>query len=313
MAQPGRSHAFGLGLDLRFPVSGLAPSAVRGLPRLELSASTEDAINRGWRPGAAEALARGRDRRGRLMLTVDRLGDEHRIWARDHGLYRLVQSRTLLDCAPPRDTRPWRWQRALLGTVLPLAAVLRGYEALHASAVEIDGKAVAVVARTGGGKTSVALNLVARGAGFLCDDVLAVETSPDGEVLAHPGPGVANLRHEEARRLEAVGCGLEKLGEDAEGIRVELRRTEQPVPLERIYFLERGATVVPAVHHASGPAPILGATFNLIIRTPERLTNQLKIASRIATHVPLHRFAVPGSMTAAETARVLESHLSASR
>lgn len=247
------------------------------------------------------------------MLTVDRLGDEHRIWAQGHGLYRLMPSRTLLDCAPPPDTRPWRWQRVLLGSVLPLAAVLRGYEALHASAVEIDGKAVAVVARTGGGKTSVALNLVARGAGFLCDDVLAVETRGDHEVLAHPGPGVANVRHDEARRLEGVGCALAKLGEDEDGIRAELRRTEGPVPLERVYFLERGATDVASVHDESGPQPVLGATFNLIVRTPQRLTTQLDIASHIATCVSLHRLVVPVSMGAAETARVLESHLSYAR
>src|SRR3712207_7852895 len=47
-------------------------------------------------------------------------------------------------CSPP-GVAPWRWQRFLVGRILPWAAVLCGLEALHASAVVLDGRAIAFV------------------------------------------------------------------------------------------------------------------------------------------------------------------------
>ncbi len=163
MTAPVESHAFGLGLDLEFEVPGLWPSP-SGRPRVRLRHVSPEDLDAGWDERGAEALVRGRRTGGRLAMTVDRAGGEYRVWAEDHGFYRLAPARALVDCAPPPGVPDWRWQRVLVGNVLPLAAVLAGHEALHASAVEIDGRAVGFVARSGAGKTSIAIALVLRGA-----------------------------------------------------------------------------------------------------------------------------------------------------
>ena len=85
-----------------------------------------------------------------------------------------------------------QWQRLFFAQVVPLAAAAQGLDLLHASAVELGGRAVAFTGAPGIGKTSLAAQLVARGHGFVTDDVLAVET--DGAALvAYPGPAVLHV------------------------------------------------------------------------------------------------------------------------
>ncbi len=62
----------------------------------------------------------------------------------------------------------------------------RGALALHASAVVIDGQAVAFMATSRGGKTGLAAALVAKGYGLLTDDILALKVDP-GQQGIRPG------------------------------------------------------------------------------------------------------------------------------
>jgi hypothetical protein len=312
MTPPVESHAFGLGLDLEFEVPGLLPSP-SDRPRVRLLPASPENIDAGWDAGRAEALARARRASGRLAMTVDRQGGEYRIWAEDHGLYRLSPTDGRLHCAPPAGVPAWRWQRVLLGNVLPLAAVLAGHEALHASAVDIEGRAVGFVARSGAGKTSLAMSLVRRGAGFVCDDVLALDTGPDGGLQAHPGPGLSNLRPEEARR--PANAAFKVLGRDDDGMRVMLTRREHPLPLDRLYFVERGSRTggAAAIEDVTDPGLVLGATFNLVVRTEERLIRQLELASLVAAGAGLHRLAIPAGVGPDETAAAVEAHVQEAR
>ena len=84
------------------------------------------------------------------------------------------------------------WQRVLLDTVLWTVSLLRGFELLHASAVTTDHGLIALVARTGGGKSSLAAEFLRRGAALFSDDIVALD-DPGGEVIAHPGPPLMNL------------------------------------------------------------------------------------------------------------------------
>src|SRR5207248_1369448 len=134
------------------------------------------------------------DRRwnGRLWLAVDHhpeLG--YRIYAPRYGRHLVSSDGTRIVSALP-NVAPWRWQRLLFAQALPLAATLQGLEALHASAVELGGKAFAFTAASGTGKTSLAMHLVARGATFLTDDVLAVEARV-GALIAHPGASTLSV------------------------------------------------------------------------------------------------------------------------
>jgi len=81
----------------------------------------------------------------------------------------------------------------LAGTVLAALLLLRDQLVLHASAVERDGRAVALVAGSGGGKSTLAGMVCAAGARLVTDDVLRVETSRQG-AIAYRGAGALRLR-----------------------------------------------------------------------------------------------------------------------
>jgi hypothetical protein len=310
---PIASHAFGLALDLELVIEGLDP-AEADLPRFKVRLVPPDQIDRGWEPRADPVVtAKGPD--GRTAMSIQRHLDDYRVWARGHGLYAVSGDRRLVDCAPQPGVARWRWQRLLIGHVLPLAAILGRLEVLHASAVAIDGRVAAFVGRTCAGKTSLAMHLALIGAEFVCDDVLAVATAPGGGVLAFPGVGVCNLRRSEYARLGALGLppGSRRLGEDSESVRVALPRSTHTNQLHRIYFLERDPAAAGEIRfeRTRDAASAIGATFNLWLRSPERLERQLELAAAMATSVDLFRARVPGSVGAREAAASVLRHLEA--
>lgn len=93
----------------------------------------------------------------------------------------------------------------LLGPVLALWLERRGVAALHASAVVVGGAAVAFLASNHGGKSSLAAALMQLGTPLLTDDLLAVESSPDGGFVARPGYPQMRFWPAEAERFAAGG------------------------------------------------------------------------------------------------------------
>ena len=78
-----------------------------------------------------------------------------------------------IDPLPQVD--PARIRHFLLGLVLGVLLAQRGTIALHASAVDVQGHAVALIGRSGAGKSTLAAQLHRRGHGFICDDACVLE------------------------------------------------------------------------------------------------------------------------------------------
>lgn len=91
----------------------------------------------------------------------------------------------------------------LLGSAMGALLHQRGFLPLHASAVEIDGNAVAFCGTSGAGKSSIALNLIKRGHRLLCDDICSIDLASGTPRL---WPGLVNLKLWR-ESLEAVGEG----------------------------------------------------------------------------------------------------------
>lgn len=69
------------------------------------------------------------------------------------------------------------------GAMLAFQLYRRGLAVLHASAVEVDGQAVAFVADSGGGKSTMATLMCAAGARLVTDDVLRIDTDAGTPVV----------------------------------------------------------------------------------------------------------------------------------
>lgn len=81
----------------------------------------------------------------------------------------------------------------LEGNVIATLLMLSGECVLHASAVEVNGRAVAFVGHSGGGKSTLAALACAAGARFVTDDLLRVSLG-EHDARCYRGLGMARLR-----------------------------------------------------------------------------------------------------------------------
>jgi hypothetical protein len=301
------ANVFGLVLEGRFEVPGLPDeSSVPAGPRTALELASREELEAEW-PSSGSVLMREWD--DAKAEVHEQAG--YRLSTEVYGNYQVSADGLRVRCAPSA-LPDWQWQQCLIGHVLASAAVVRGLEVIHASAVSVGGRTLAFAASSGTGKTTVALNMVLRGARLMTDDVLAVSTG-DGYVMAHPGAGIVNLRHSEADLLTRAGSGLGPvIGDDGEAFRTLVDRDGRSRRLTALYFLERDDSAkAAAIEPIVPPEPrlLLGSVFNTAARTPERLARLLDYCGEIASDVPLFRTRMPPGTSAAELAELVEGQL----
>jgi len=303
--------AFGLSLRSGFPLPGLEPGGAeaggdRGIA-LALASEPADPF------AGAERLQEWHYPDGTLGLTIDRDAERgYRFFLFGAGVFVLAAAgdRVALHLDPAHEDA-WDWRRYLIGQVLPFAALLRGLEVFHASAVEIGGGAVLLAGGSGLGKSTLALNMHLGGAGFLADDSVAVELAGD-RLLAHPAFATAKVR-EGARDLlreDTRGALREVVVADEHETRYLVETAAGPLPLQAVCMLERGdepGTLAASAGKAD-PWELLGSTFNDVVRDPARLQGQLDLCGRIAERVPFLRARV-GPRPGSEAADALAAYL----
>ena len=314
MPEPRRGTAFGLRIEADFDIPGL-PAGDGDLPLSQLTLADEAELARAW--GAAEGRAAriaeerfGRDEAARFIDADPEIG--YRLFARYFGSCLVSRDGARLLCVPP-PVASWRWQRFLVGRCLPLAAMLRGYEVLHAGAVEIDGGVVAVVGPSGSGKSSLTVRLVLQGASFFTDDVLVLQER-EAQLVAHPGFGVINVRSGEDERLagpdrEALGPHLGLTGRSKHHYGLTPVKGERP--LRALYLLSPGREGSATIARLSAPDPqrLLASAFIHDVRPPEHLARLLHVCARLAASVPIFELALGGDEGAAALAGRLRAHV----
>jgi hypothetical protein len=133
-------------------------------------------------------------------------------------------------------------RRYLTGTLLALLLSQRGRLVLHASAVEINGKAAAFLGAKGMGKSSIAAALLGRGHRLIADDLVPLEL--DGAAArAYPGFPQLKLSREiaEIAGLPAQDLYLLDGVERKLGYRLPGGFDLSPLPLTQLYVLEQAA------------------------------------------------------------------------
>ena len=188
----------------------------------------------------------------------------------------------------------------LQGPIMGFALRLRGRTCLHASAVEVEGRAVVFMGEGGMGKSTTAAALALRGVPVLADDVVALRDDPElhvepglSRLLLWPESVAALLGDAEAmprivstwdkRYLDLTGPGL---------------RMASAAPLGAIFVLKERAPEL----QAPELAPLTGANalIELVANTyandfldrPLR-ANELLSVGRIAREVPMRSVRMP--------------------
>ena len=220
-------QAYGLTIESAFPLPELEPAS----PPLDVDL----AIHAGPvpRPELDERLFR-------LTWTT---GAEACLVFRDAGAFLIRNGREIIaDPAPGLADEVLR--QYLLGPALAVALHQRGWLILHASAVAIDGRAVAFLGGSGWGKSTLAASLHQRGHALIADDFIAV---PAGSVehlqlSIFPGFPQFKLWPEAASALGADPDQLPRLDPDLDKRAQRLTGgfAPAPLPLGRLYVLAEG-------------------------------------------------------------------------
>ena len=250
---------------------------------------------------------------GRQMLKViDHNGIGYSVAAPRHGRHLISPDGRRVRSAIPRVSA-LQWQRLFFAQVLPLAATLQGLEVMHASAVTIDGRAIAFVAASGAGKTSLAINLAARGAEILTDDVLAVDATGACAVAYAGARLISAARHEYAALDRASQRRVGMVLGRTDKVHIRPQPCRPSADLAGICFLQRdpdrtGTVEIRPCTAADQPL-LLGALFIGYLTHPQHLLSHLDAAAHVASTTPTFVIDVPAGREAAEVAAAVIKHV----
>ena len=202
-------------------------------------------------------------------------------------------------CRSTPETSDATSRHLYLNQVLPLVLGQLGKMVFHASAVEIAGGALAFVAESTRGKSTLAASFAATGAPMLTDESLVVDERAGGYSVA-PGHPSVRLWDDSQQALIAPGVetapGLPFTSKRRFLAAPELPFSDRPAPLRRVYFLGDGSA--PAVKFEQMDAvdvmlELLKASFLLNVDDKNRLASHFDEVARLARRPIHHRLDFP--------------------
>lgn len=103
-----------------------------------------------------------------------------------HTAIFCIKDGTKIIVSPMKAADESKIRLFILGTCMGALLIQRKVIPLHGSAIEIDGKAYAIIGESGAGKSTLASALIKRGYKLLSDDVIPVSFSEDNIPIVTP-------------------------------------------------------------------------------------------------------------------------------
>lgn len=221
-------------------------------------------------------------------FAIDRLGCE--VWADWPENYTLEDACTYL-----------------VGPVMGFVLRLRGTVCLHASAVAVENRAIALVGLPGAGKSTAAAGFACCGFPVLSDDIVAL-SHEDGQWLVQPGYPRVNLWPDSVRTLFGSEDALPPitptwdkrylpLGENGHDF------ASSPLPLGAIYILDSrdSALAAPVIKEISGKEAFMALVANTYVNyllDQNMRRTEFDVLSSIVSEVPVRRVHPPDEPSA---------------
>lgn len=193
--------------------------------------------------------------------------------------------------APP--TTAGTLHHLYLNQVLPLALSRQGWLVLHASAVEVDGQAVAFLAESGRGKSTLAASFAATSGRFLTDDGLQVQWV-QGEPFALPSHPSVRLWEDSRSALLGPEPAIAPPAEYTSKARFlagsRLSFCGSAMPLRRVFLLgsgESSAIEIRPAKPADAVMAMVSNSFLLDVAAQDMLAQHFSDITRLA-NLPIH-------------------------
>ena len=190
----------------------------------------------------------------------------------------------------------------LQANVLSYSLLKMGIEPLHATAVVINGKAVAFIGDTQYGKSTLAASFLAAGHKLLTDDVLVLRKNGFG-FMASPGAPQIKLFPKVARKI--LGIARRGVPMNPHTPKMILRLDEdkmqsEAVPLQAFFVLpspyprkKTKKVHMQRLTNKKGAVELLKAAYNLVDLSRERLSRQFHFTASVAEAVPIFSLSYP--------------------
>lgn len=242
------------------------------------------------------------DERGVPGIVASRIasGTFHRIDYADGTSIVLDASASRIWAHPAQDATIEDTAAYVLGPALGFALHLRGVTCLHASAIVMQGRAIAFVGAAGAGKSTLAAAFANRGYAVLTDDVAALTDRGDRFDVRPAYPRV-RLWPESVELLFGARDALPRmtptwdkrfLSLGSEGAH---RFARCPAPLAAVFVIDpRGDATAPRIDSIARRHALMSLvrdSYAARLLGREQRARQLDILGRIALNVPVFRLA----------------------
>ena len=184
----------------------------------------------------------------------------------------------------------------LLGPVMGFVMLLRGVVCLHASAIAVDDKAIALLGPAGSGKSTTAAAFSDRGYSILAEDVVTLDDR-GSQFLVRPGYPCIRLWPASVRVLYGSETRLPKLTPNWDKCYLDLTKRgfrADPLPLAAIYHLgeRRRDSIAPFVetlNRSEGLVSLIANTYATKLMNKQMRAREFELLTRVLHHVPLRR------------------------
>jgi hypothetical protein len=186
----------------------------------------------------------------------------------------------------------------LLGPVMGFVLLLRGLVCLHASAIVVDGEAIALVGPAGAGKSTTAAAFAARGFSVLAEDVVTLDDR--GETFfVRPAYPCIRLWPASAATIFGSRSALPPLTPNWDKLYLDLTQRSgqfenEPRRLAAIYLLDERsndpqAPFVEPLDPAAGMISLVANTYGTKLLDKHMRAREFALLSRVLQHVVLRR------------------------
>ena len=186
----------------------------------------------------------------------------------------------------------------LLGPVLGFVLRLRGVVCLHASAVALGDRAIALVGLPGAGKSTAAAAFASSGFPVLSDDIVTL-ADKGAQFLVAPGYPRVNLWPDSVRRLFGSEDALPRITPTWEKRFLQLDQNghhfaSSPLPLGAIYILDSrdSSLTAPIIEGIGGKEALMALVANTYVNyllDQDMRRREFDVLGRLVSEIPVRR------------------------
>jgi hypothetical protein len=241
-----------------------------------------------------------RDGKGEPCLKVWRIGDGccFRLRYYDGTEFFVSESGSEIWATWPENLTLEDTATYLLGPIFGFLLRLRGMTCLHASAIAVDGRAIALIGPAGAGKSTTVAAFAQQGYPALSEDVVALCDRGDS-FFVQPGYPLIRLWPESVQALFGSKDALPPLTPNWDKRYLDLTQDgfsfqRQPLPLAALYILDRrindpAAPSVEGIPSHTGLIELVANSYTNYMLDQRMRAREFDLLGRLVNNMPLRK------------------------